>query len=161
MRRSVPFVISGLAATSLVLALAGPASAAKGPKPVKVTCTSLSGNFLTMTPPPTISNCNQPATTGGSGTFTGFTGTSGTITVTWSGGLGTTSAHYSATIPQSKGNKCAKINSALTEAIVHGAVSGNAPAGGSPGVKGALSAKICVNLTTGDLRLLPPKPFKI
>ena len=154
--------MSGLAAAGLVLVLAGPASAkGHGPKPVKVSCTVLSGNFLTNVPPPTISTCNQPAATGGSGTFSGFTGTSGTITVTWSGGLGTTSAHYSATIPQSKGNKCAKINSALTEAILHGAVSGNAPAGGSPGVKGALSAKICVNLTTGDLSLLPPKPFKI
>ena len=158
-------LIPTLAVPALLAATLLPGSAyakGPGPKPVKVVCTTLSGNFITNTPPPTIGACTQPTATGGSGTFAGFTGQSGTLTITWNG-TGTTSAAYSATIPQSKGNKCP---APLTEAILHGSVSGNTPIGtGNAGVKGALHSKICVDLSgdagNGDLSLLHGQTFKV
>ena len=100
--------------------------------------------------------------TGGAGvlTVTGGLTWSGSGMVSWTG-TGTTSFHYSASVPQSQGNKCTKVAAGDTEAIIHGAVSGNVTAGGSPGVKGAVHAKVCES-STGGLSLLPGSgPFKI
>ena len=154
-------LLSALTVPALVAGLALPSVAfAKGPptaKPVKVTCTSLAGNAITDVPPPNVGGCNQPAATGGSGTFSGFTGTSGTLTVTWNG-TGTTKAHYSSSTPQSTGNKCP---TGQTEVILHGAVSpGGVPVSPSPGVKGALHTKLCLD-SAGNLSLLHGQTFKI
>src|ERR1700688_119049 len=101
MRRSRVLILSALAVPALVAGLMVPSVAyAKGPKtpkPVKVVCTSLGGN-VTGVSAPNVGGCSQPAATGGSGTFSGFTGMSGTLTLTWSG-TGTTKANYSSTIP--------------------------------------------------------------
>jgi hypothetical protein len=108
---------------------------------------------------PTIGGCNQTAVTGGSGTFSGFTGASGHITITWATN-GTTTAAYSSTAP--KGNKC-PIDSTVpggttkqTEIILHGSV--QPP--GNGGVKGALHTKLCLT-STFDLSLLAGQTFKI
>lgn len=168
MRKSTSVLaMSALVVPVLVVAMAVPAFANRhghGPptgKPVNVQCTSLSGNS-SGTPPPSLGSCNQSAATGGSGTgtFTGGLSLSGNATITWSNG-GTTSIHYSVSLPQSTGNKCAKVASGDVEGIVHGAVSGGTPATGSPAVKGAVHAKICV-ATDGSLSLLPGSgPFRV
>ena len=81
---------------------------------------------------------------------------SGSATVTWNG-TGTTTFKYSASLPQSSGNKCAKVAAGDIEAIIHGSV--QPP--GNGGVKGAVHAKTCV-ATDGSLSLLPGSgPFKI
>ena len=163
MRRSHRLlVLTGLAVPVLVAGLVIPSAYAKGPgpKPVKVSCTTLSGNVSGVPTPPTISGCTPTSATGGTGTFSGFVGGSGTLTVTWNG-TGTTTASYSSTEPASKGNKCAKVGAGDIEAILHGSVTGNSPAGGSPGVKAALHAKVCVD-PSFNLSLLPGSgPFKI
>jgi hypothetical protein len=148
-----------MAVPVLVAGLVIPSAYAKGPgpKPVKVVCTTLSGNIANVPTPPTISGCSMPTATGGSGTFSGFTGQTGTLTITWNG-TGTTSAAYSATIPQSNGNKCP---AGQTEAILHGSVTGNSPTGtGNAGVKGALHSKICLD-SGGNLSLLHGQTFKV
>ena len=128
-----------------------------GPKPVKVTCTTLGGNTASTA---NLSSCSQMSTTGGSGSFPGTVfathATSGNATVTWTG-TGSTSFHYTTSIPQSRGNKCGTGN---TEAILHGAVSGNSPSTFT-GVKGAVHAKVCID-SSGNLSLLKGSgPFKI
>jgi hypothetical protein len=168
MRRSVSvLIVSAVAVPAMLAALALPAFAkgrGHGPptgKPVNVACTSLTGN-ASGTPSPSLGGCNQSAATGGSGTgtFTGGLTLSGKATVTWANG-GTTAIHYSVSLPQSTGNKCAKVAAGDVEAIVHGAVSGGTPASGSPAVKGAVHAKACV-ATDGTLSLLPGSgPFRI
>jgi hypothetical protein len=168
MRRSFRYLVPMVAVPILAVAVILPGSASakgpKGPKPVKVTCTTVSGNVSGVPTPPTISGCTPTSATGGMGTFSGFVGGSGNLVVTWNGGAeGTTSAAYSSTEPSptSKGNKCAKVAAGDIEAILHGSVTGNSPAGGSPGVKAALHAKICVD-TNFNLSLLPGSgPFKI
>lgn len=151
---AVPALVAGLVIPSVAYAKGhGP----KTPKPVSVTCTTLGGND-SGTPPPALGLCNQPSTTGGSGmiAFTGGLSTSGSATVTWAS-AGKTTINYSASLPQSKGNKCAKVATGDIEAIIHGSV--QPP--GSGGVKGAVHAKICV-ATDGSLSLLPGSgPFKI
>ena len=153
-------MLSGLAVPALVAGLVIPSVAyakGPGPKPVKVTCTTLSGNVSNVPTPPTISGCNMPTATGGSGTFSGFTGQSGSLTITWNG-TGSTTANYSATIPQSKGNKCP---TGQTEAILHGSVTGNTPTGtGNAGVKGSLRAKVCLD-SGGNLSLLQGQQFHV
>src|SRR5579863_6223045 len=116
MRRSVPILIlSAVAVPAWVMASAVPAFAkghGQGPpagKSVSVACTTLGGN-TSGTPAPSLGNCNQSAATGGSGTgtFTGGLSLSGNATITWANG-GTTTIHYSVSLPQSAGNKCAKV----------------------------------------------------
>src|SRR5579863_7793768 len=146
-------LIPTLAVPVLVAALVPSAAYAKGPKgpkPVKVACTSLSGS-ITGTPTPTISGCSMPGATGGSGTFSGFTGQSGNLTITWNG-TGTTTAAYSSTVPASKGDKCA---TGSTEVILHGSITGNTPASPSTdgGVKGGVHTKLCFD-AAGNLSLL-------
>ena len=138
-------------------ALVAPAAFAKGhgPKPVKVTCTTLAGTDTTTA---TLTGCSQAGTTGGSGTFPGSvfatSATSGDATVTWTG-TGSTSFHYTTSLPQS--GKC---GTGGTEAILHGAVSGNSPSTFT-GVKGAVHAKVCID-SLGNLSLLNGSgPFKI
>lgn len=148
--------MSGLAAAGLVLALSGPAFAKgpKGPKPVRVTCTHLSG---TAGGTVTISGCNQPAATGGSGTFqSAGLGKSGSATVTWNG-TGTTTFSYSTTLPAK--SKC---GTGKTEAILHGAIRSNTETNPATdgGVKAAVTAKLCVDGSL-NLSLLPPKPMKL
>jgi hypothetical protein len=178
MRRSVPLVLTALSVPAVVLALAMPAYAKGGPppgkggphaqggthpngppaNPVMANCSTLGGT----TTAPTLSGCLPMNATGGVGvlTFTGGLTLSGDGMVAWTG-TGTTSFHYSASLPQSNGNKCTKVAKGDTEAIIHGAVSGNVTQGGSPGVKGAVHAKVCES-TTGGLSLLPGSgPFKI
>ena len=173
MRRFVPLVLTAFAVPAVVLALAMPAYAKGGPppgkgnhaqggthgnggthpngppaKPVMANCSTLGGT----TTAPTLSGCTPMNATGGAGTltFTGGMTLSGDATVAWIG-TGTTTFHYSASLPQSSGNKCA---SGSTEAIIHGAITSNVTAGGSPGVKGAVHAKVCES-STGGLQLLP------
>jgi len=154
MRRSFGHaLIPALVIPIVVAAVVVPGSAyarGHGAKQVKVACATLGGNYLTGIP--TIGGCNQPAATGGLGTFPGSSlGPSGSITVTWTG-TGTTTFLYSSTVPDSKGNKCP---TGLTEVILHGSVAGNSPIGtGNAGVKGAVHAKICVDLSGGSLRML-------
>jgi len=128
-----------------------------GPKPVKVACTSLAGNTSSTAD---LSSCAPMTTTGGSGSFPGNVfathATSGDATVTWTA-TGSTSFHYTTSIPQSRGNKCGKGN---TEAILHGSVTGNTPSTFT-GVKGAVHAKVCID-SSGNLSLLKGSgPFKI
>ena len=165
MRRSRLFVLATLAVPALVAGLVLPSAAyAKGPKtpkPVRVTCTHLSGNVATTI---NISGCNEPIATGGSGTFPGGSlGTSGNATVTWNG-TGTTTFSYTSTIPTKSHCPADSTNPGhqQTEAILHGVVRSNTETSPSTdgGVKAAVTAKICVTSTL-DLSLLPPKPFKL
>jgi hypothetical protein len=131
----------------------------KGPhttKPVTVACTSLTGNS-SGSPSPALGVCSQPTVTGGSGTiaFTGGMSVRGSATVTWTG-TSTTKFNYSASLPQSSGNKCAKVAAGDIEAIIHGSV--QPP--GNGGVKGAVRAKICV-ATDGTLSLLGSGSFNL
>jgi hypothetical protein len=156
-----------LALSTLVIPLVvgttlAPADAQDHPglRPAKVVCTTLSGNDASSTNPPTISGCNRPNVTGGSGTFPpGGLDASGTTSVTWRAG-GRTFIQYSSTVPQSRGDKCGpdptKPGDQRTEAILHGTVQPQ----GSGGVHGALRAKICVTSTL-DMSLLPGQSFKL
>jgi hypothetical protein len=169
MRRSHRLLIlTGLAVPVLVAGLVVPNAYAKGPKtqkPVRVTCTMLSGNAASPTNPPTLSKCNEPAVTGGSGQFlaAGGLGISGNATVTWNG-TGTTTFSYSTTAP--KGDKCPMDSTSpgnrQTEEILHGVVRSNTETNPATdgGVKAAVTAKICVTSAL-DLTLLPPKPFML
>jgi len=175
MPRLFRYALPVLGVAALTAALVSPGAAFakghKGPKtakPVRVTCTSLSGNAGTGI---TISGCNEPNVTGGTGTFPGGTlGTSGNATVTWAGGLGTTTFSYSSTVLPSttKADKCPvdptspTAGTKKTEAILHGAVRSNTEANPSTdgGVKAAVTAKLCVDSTL-NVTLLPPKPFKL
>jgi hypothetical protein len=130
-----------------------------------VSCTSVSGSPSTGV---TISGCNEPAVTGGSGTFPGGSlGTSGSVTVTWNTG-GTTTFSYSETTPAS--SHCPVDPTSTTgakeiEAILHGAVRSNtippSMASTDGGVKAAVTAKLCLTGTLTSISLLPPKPFKL
>ena len=159
MRFARILILPALAA-SVTAAMVLPGSAfakGPGPKPAKATCSSLGGNTGSTA---NLSGCLPTSATGGSGTFPGSVfathATSGTAMVTWNG-TGTTSFHYTTSIPQSRGDKCAK---GSTEAILHGAVSGNTPIGNA-GVKGALHAKVCID-SSGNLSLLSGSgPFRI
>ena len=132
-----------------------------GFKPVKIACTTLSGNAASSSNPPTISGCNHQNVSGGAGIFpAGSIGASpaGNTTVSWQSG-GATTIQYASTVPQARGDKCGPDPSSpgnqQTEVILHGSV--QPP--GSGGVKGAVHAKICVT-ATGDLSLLSGQ-FKV
>ena len=159
-RRLLVFPIVAVGVVAAAIVFSGSAFA-KGPgaKPVRVACASLGGSTSSTA---NLSTCTPTSATGGSGSFPGSVfathATSGDATVTWSG-TGTTSFHFTTSIPQGRGDKCAK---GSTEAILHGAVSGNSPSGGSPGVKGAVHAKVCIDDSSGNLSLLAMSgPFKI
>ena len=132
-----------------------------GFKPVKIACTTLSGNAASSSNPPTISGCNHQNVTGGAGTFpAGSIGASpaGNTTVSWQSG-GATTIQYASTVPQAQGDKCGpdptSPGNQQTEVILHGSV--QPP--GNGGVKGAVHAKICLT-STGDMSLLSG-PFKL
>lgn len=65
------------------------------------------------------------------------------------------------TNPQNERNTCTAVAAGDNETIDRGHIIQNVPAGGSPGVRGAVHAKVCED-TAGNLSLLPGSgPFKI
>jgi hypothetical protein len=162
----LPILVVGVPALMLaVLADTAYAKGGPGAKPVRVSCTSVSGNPSTGV---TISGCNEPAVTGGTGTFPGGSlGTSGNVTVTWNTG-GTTTFSYSETTPASSHcpvDPTSSTGAKEIEAILHGAVRSNtippSMASTDGGVKAAVTAKLCLTGTLTSISLLPPKPFKL
>lgn len=157
MRRSIRFLIlPTLAIGVIVLPLVLPGSAyAKGHTGVRVNCTKVSGSGL-LEPGAILTGCSEPQASGGSATISFDLG-SGNDTVTWGGGLGTTTFRPIVSGPR-RVDKCAKINPNDVEEHLHGKVVSSSPAGGSPGVRGPVSALICINVS-GET-LLPGTPFK-
>ena len=158
MRRVLSVLLTSTV-TIVTLGVAGGVAEGQAlPKPVKVSCGSLSGNVTGTPAPPTLSLCNQPGVTGGGAGFTFFEATSGAFTIDWKAG-GSTSVAFSTTVLplNTKADKCpvdptASVTSPPTkdtEVILHGKVTPP----GDGGVKGALTAKICVTSAL-DLSLL-------
>jgi hypothetical protein len=87
--------------------------------------------------------------------------------ITWSDRLGTTTIKLdqgNQLLPGDPNNKCPNAND--TEDIWKGGSTRSSPAGGSPGVKGSVSAKVCVEPTApGGIAyvffLLPGSRFKL
>lgn len=163
MRRSarilvLPALVSGL--TVLLLVLPGSSAYAYGPPGAKVSCTTVSG-IGEIDIPLAIGGCSKTQASGGSGTISFINGFDDTVTVTWSGGLGTTTFQPSVHGLVAKRDKCARSDPNEAEFVLHGADLTSSPAGGSPGVKGTVSARICVNNTTQVESLLPGSHFKI
>jgi len=168
-RKHARHTLTALAVPTLVAAVALPATAWAGskPKPVKATCTALSGNAVT--PPVTISGCSPAPNAPGSGTFTFPFAASGSSTITWSNGA-TTSFSFSTkeidpTKTTSKGtvaNKKFKCPAGDTvQADLKGKVTGNGslPAGDT-GLKGSVKGTICVDASF-DVSLLAGTIFKL
>jgi len=113
-------------------AAAGPASAAAAP----ASCATLSGAGVTST----LTNCTDPANTGGKGTAVSkvVKGTTGTTTIKWNK-TGTTTLTFSYVVV--KANKCPK---GQTEIIETGNVTGGTGAAIKSILKGQkTSASVC------------------
>ena len=174
MHRSIRFLALAtltIGVIALPMVLPGSPAYAKSKTGVTVKCTALKGIFVAPLPETfTISGCSQGQATGSWGTLScpenGFCPPG---LITWSDGLGTTTTKFDEIQIQTGDpkNKCPNAND--TEEIwkghgTHGTRS--SPAHGSPGVKGSVNAKICVEPTapggTADVFfLLPGSRFKV
>jgi hypothetical protein len=115
----------------------------------KIKCTGLSGTILATG---SLSGCNDPANTGGSGTFP--TTPTSSATITWASG-GTTTGTVSYT--EASKNTCA---SGDTEEAITGKVTSDTGAGDSVAVGGKIKGDVCVS-AGGSLSLAPGTKFKI
>ncbi len=113
-------------------------------------CTALSGN-ASGSPAPTLTGCNDPANTGGTGSFTGLT--SPTL-VTWATG-GTDTITFKFKLLTGRKNKCPAGDS---EAQLTGKISGHSGLGSS--VSGKVKAFVCVD-GSGNLSLQGTTTFKL
>jgi len=171
MNRSIRFLaLATLAIGVIALPMVSPGSSAyaKSKTGVTVKCTALSGIFVAPLPETfTISGCSQTQATGGSATIScpehGFCPPA---VITWSDRLGTTTIQFDENqiLAGVRGNKCPNAND--TEDIWKGGDSRSSPTGGSPGVKGSVSAKVCIEPTAPGgtayvFFLLPGSRFKL
>ena len=126
-----------------------------GATKVRVFCTGVSG---TLSGTLTLSGCNQPRVTGGSGTFPDNSlGTSGSVTVTWNG-TGTTTLVYSMAKEASRRNRCP---AGQAESVLSGSVTASDPLGpGDAGVRGPVHAKLCID-PGSRVSLLAGQTFKL
>jgi hypothetical protein len=172
MHRSIGFFALATLAIGVIalpVVLPGSPAYAKSKTGVTVKCTALSGNFVAPLPETfTISGCSQTQATGGSGTMScpEFHGFCPPAVITWSDRLGTTTIQFDQNQidPGARNNKCPNAND--TEEIWKGRGTRSSPAGGSPGVKGSVSAKVCVEPTAPGgtayvFSLLPGSRFKL
>jgi len=148
----------------LVVAVLAPgASASSKPKPVKGSCSTLSGN---ATGTVSVGGCTPSPNAPGTGVFHfAAAATSGTSSISWSNGSTTTFSFSTketlptktkkgATVPNPKFH-CASGD--IIEVALHGAIPGNGNSGlpaGDTGLKGSIKGTICVT-STEDLSLLP------
>jgi len=143
----VPAMMIPVSAATLAFATAS--SAATPAKAGVVKCTGLSGTALATG---TLTGCNDPANTGGSGTFP--TSPASSATITWaSGGSTTGTVSYTGATT----NTCA---SGSSEETVTGKVTSDTGAGSSVAVGGKIKGDICIS-GTGALSLAPGTKFKI
>ena len=143
-----------VAVLALTLAVPGTASAGKKPKAVKGMCTSLSGNAVTQSPPPTINGCSPVPNATAPGTFTFPFAASGNVTIHWANGATTTFSYTSKTVSPTKVKKGKTVHNNKfhcpandqIEAFLKGKVTGNGslPAGDT-GLKAAVKATVCVD----------------
>jgi hypothetical protein len=153
---------------ALPMVLPGSPAYARSKAGVTVKCTALSGIFVASLPETfTISGCSQTQVTGGSGTIScpekGFCPPG---LITWSDGLGTATIKFDLiqNLPGARSDKCPNAND--TEEIWKGRGTRSSPAGGSPRIKGSVSAKVCVEPTAPGgtayvFFLLPGSRFKL
>lgn len=171
--KSARLMVASAAVPLLVLAIAMPGTASAGakPKPVKGDCTSLSGNYSTNTPPPTLNGCSPSPEAVGPATFTFPAATSGTSTIHWPNGS-TTSFTFSSKVILATATKkgktevnskdhCPGASSGTFEVELKGKISANTNLpSGDTGLKGSAKADVCV-ATSGDISLVPGSEFAL
>jgi hypothetical protein len=156
MRRIFAVVaLCALPISILTVGFAGTASAATKPATTNVSCSKLKANITGTTG--TLSKCTDTANTGGGGTFPVAALTSGSGTITWDSGHGTTAVTVSAS--PNGGTACAAGDSEYAVTGTTGASTGAAKK--SIKKKSALNALACVNTTTGAISLVPHTDFTI
>jgi hypothetical protein len=184
----LPAVVPMALLTATIMIPGANATARTRSKPVTATCTSWSG-VINGTPTPTVNGCSPAPNAVGPGTMPGLSGphpatdlhsvfpcstpgfTGQGVTIDWSNGA-TTSFQFvgkaqvscivkkGADVPNPRYH-CP--NFGLTdgaELFVHSQIQSQTTVPGDAGLKGGISAKICVNVANGSFLLLAGTKFK-
>ena len=176
-RRSIRLAAAGLVLPALAVAFLIPGSAASAgskPKPVKGSCSSMSGTVATTI---TLSGCTPSPEVTPTGTFSGFGqgNTDGAATLTWTNG-NVTHIHYKAkgatqtvtktkkgvtsTVPNPKYHCPNYADQQGIQAVVKAKITSQVEAQGT-GLKGSVKATVCLDGLTGPISLRPGTVFAL
>ena len=168
----VALTVPALAAAILIPGAA--AFAGSKPKPVKGSCTAMSGMIATTI---TLSGCTPSPEVTTSGTFSGFgaTGTSGPATLTWTNGNVThinykakavtqnetkTKKGVTSTVPNPKYHCPRYSDGQGFQAAIKAKITTQTEAQGT-GLKGAVKGTVCLDGLSGPISLLPGSVFAL
>jgi hypothetical protein len=156
MRRAFAVIaLCALPVSIVTVGLAGTASAATKNPATNVSCAKLKANITGTTGK--LSKCTDTANTGGGASFPVAALTSGSGTITWNTGHGTTVVNVTAA--PNGGTLCAAGDTEYGVTGTTGASTGDAKK--SIKKKSPLAALACVNGTTGAVTLAPGTDFTI